>query len=44
MDCLSRRYLCVKFALRKMHNIYSLIHVEKSILKGNFQPIKANKK
>ena len=26
-----------------MHNIQSLIHVEKSILKGQIQPIKANK-
>ena len=43
MDFLSRPYLCVKFSLHLMHNIHSLIHVEKSILKGHFQPIKANK-
>ena len=42
MDILSRHYLCVKFSLRLMHNIHSLIHVEKSIPKGHFQPIKAN--
>ena len=40
---LSRHYLCVKFSLRLMHDIHSMIHVEKSILKGHFQPIKANK-
>ena len=43
MDFLSRHYLCVKFSLRLMYNIHSLIQVEKSILKGHFQPIKANK-
>ena len=43
MDFLSRHYLCVKFSLRLVHNILSLIHVEKSILNGHFQPIKANK-
>ena len=43
MDFLSHHYLCVKFSLRLMHDIHSLIHVEKSILKGHFQPIKANK-
>ena len=42
MDFLSRRYLCVKFLLHLMHTIHSLIHVEKSILKGHFQPIKGN--
>ena len=40
---LSRHYLCVKFSLRLMHDIHSMIHVEKSILKGHFQPIKAYK-
>ena len=43
MDILSRHYLCVKFSLRLMHNIHSLIHVEKSILKGHSQQINANK-
>ena len=43
MDFLSRHHLCVKFPLRLMHNIHSLIHVEKSILKGHFQPMKADK-
>ena len=43
MDFSSRHYLFVKFALHLMHDIRSLIHVEKSILKGHFQPIKANK-
>ena len=44
MDFLSRHYFCAKFLLRLMHNIHSLIHVKKSILKGHFLPIKANKK
>ena len=43
MDFFSCHYLCVKFSLRLMHNIHSLIHVEKSTLKGYFQPIKAKK-
>ena len=43
MDCLSRHYLCVKFSVRLMHNIHSLVHAEKSILKGHFQPKKATK-
>ena len=43
MDFLNCHCLCVKFSLRLMHNIHSLLHVEKSILKGYFQPIKANK-
>ena len=43
MDFLSCYCLCVKFSLRLMHNIHSLINVEKSILKGHFQPTKANK-
>ena len=43
MDILSRHYLCVKLSLRLKHNIHWLIHVEKSILKGHFQPMKANK-
>ena len=43
MDFLSRHHLCVKFSLRMMYNIHSLIHVEKSILNGHFQPIKDNK-
>ena len=43
MDFLSRNYLCVNFLLCLMHDIQPLIHVEKYILKGHFQPIKANK-
>ena len=43
MDLLSCHYWCVKFSLCLMHNIQSLIVVQKSILKGHFQPIKANK-
>ena len=43
MDFFSCHYWCVKFSLRLMHDISSLIHVEKSILKGYFQPINANK-
>ena len=35
--------MCVKFSLRLVHDIHSLIQVEKSILKSHFQPIKANK-
>ena len=43
MDFLSRHYLRVKFSLRLMHYIHSLIHAENSIQKGHFQAIKANK-
>ena len=43
MDFLSCYCLCVKFSLRLMHNIHSLIDVEKSIMRGHFQPTKANK-
>ena len=43
MDFLSGHYLCVKFSMCLMHNIHSLIHIQKSIQKVIFKQIIANK-